>query len=101
MRITPLYDRGVIRRLDAETTHRGIVILDSAVGTPNRSKVLATGVGALLDGGETRPLTVGNRVLFASTAGIDTKLNGETYPIVRESKIHAVIEDAQTQEKAA
>lgn len=104
MSIKPLYDRVVVKRLAAETTTKGgIVIPDKAAEKPTQGEVIATGNGAPLDSGELRQLAVkvGDRVLFAQYAGTEIKHDGETYLIVRESDILAVIEPAQEQEKAA
>ena len=104
MQIRPLYDRVVIRRLESETTTAGgIVIPDSASEKPNQGEVLAVGPGALLDNGETRPLSVsvGDRVLFGKYSTTDIKLNGEEVLIIKESDILAVIEQNQSMEEAA
>lgn len=104
MLIKPLYDRLVVRRLEAETTTKGgIVIPDKSAEKSNRGEVLAVGDGALLDNGELRPLAVkvGDRVLFGQYAGTEITHNGETYLIVRETDILAVIEETGVQEKAA
>lgn len=104
MQIKPLHDRVVVRRLEAETmTRGGLVIPDKAADKPTQGEVLAVGDGIILDSGERRPLAVkvGDRVLFGQYAGDDIKLNGETWLIVREAEILAVIEDAKVQENAA
>lgn len=104
MQIKPLHDRLVVRRLEAETTTKGgIVIPDKSAEKSTQGEVLAVGSGTLLDNGELRPLTVkpGDRVLFGQYSGTEVKLNGETYLIVRESDILAIIDNTQVQEKAA
>ncbi len=104
MQIKPLYDRVVVRRLDAETTTKGgIVIPDKSAEKSTQGEVLAVGSGALLENGNQRPLEVkvGDRVLFAPYAGSEIKLDGETYLIVRESDILAVIDAVEAQENAA
>ncbi len=104
MQIKPLHDRLVVRRLEAETTTKGgIVIPDKSAEKSTQGEVLAVGNGALLDNGEVRPLSVkpGDRILFGQYAGTEIKLHGDTYLIVRESDILAVIENTQVQEKAA
>lgn len=104
MQIKPLYDRVVVRRLEAETTSKGgIVIPDKAAEKSTRGEVLAVGDGALQDNGQQHPLTVkvGDRVLLGQYGGTEIKLDGETVVIVRESDILAVIEDAPAQEQAA
>ncbi len=104
MQIKPLYDRVVVRRLDAETTTKGgIVIPDKSAEKPTQGEVLAVGEGALLDNGALRALAVqvGDRVLFGQYAGTEVKLDGESYLVVRESDILAIIDNVQEQEKAA
>ena len=106
MSIKPLYDRVVVKRLAAETTTKGgIVIPDKAAEKPTQGEVIAAGSGAPLDNGELRPLAVkvGDRVLFGQYAGTEIKHDGETYLIVKESDILAVLELAEQkqEEKAA
>ncbi|RMF19535.1 MAG: co-chaperone GroES [Gammaproteobacteria bacterium] len=104
MQIKPLYDRVVVRRLEAETTTKGgIIIPDKAAEKSTQGEVLAVGEGALKDNGELRPLSVkvGDRIVFGQFAGTEIKLDGETFLIVRESDILAVIDNVQTEEKAA
>lgn len=103
MRLRPLYDRVVVRRVDSErTTAGGIVIPDSATEKPNQGEVLAVGPGRELDNGELRPLSVkvGDRVLFGKYASSELKLDGEEILVLKESDILAVIEDEKV-EKAA
>lgn len=102
MSIKPLYDRVVVKRLAAETTTSGgIVIPDKAAEKPTQGEVIAVGCGAQLTNGELRPLAVkvGDRVLFGQYAGNEIKHDGETYLIVRESDIFAVLEDVNEQEQ--
>ena len=104
MTIRPLYDRVVVRRVEAETTSRGgIIIPDSAAEKPNQGEVVATGPGAVLENGELRPLavTVGDRVLFNKYAATEQNIDGEELLVVRESDIIAVIEQQPAVEKAA
>ena len=104
MNIRPLPDRVVVRRLEAETTTKGgIVIPDSATEKPIQGEVVAVGDGTLLESGERRPLDlhVGDRVLFGKYAGTEVKLDGEELVVMRETDIMAVIEDAKTEVKAA
>ncbi len=95
MSIRPLYDRVVVKRLAAEsTTKGGIVIPDKAAEKPSQGEVVAVGEGALLDNGERRPLAVkaGDRVLFGQYAGSEVKIDGDDYLIIKESEIFALIE---------
>jgi chaperonin GroES len=102
--IRPLYDRVVVRRVEAETTSRGgIIIPDKAAEKPNQGVVTAVGPGALLENGETRPLavSVGDRVLFGKYAATEQTIGGEELLIVRETDILAIIEQENAVEKAA
>ncbi|KEA63977.1 Heat shock protein 60 family co-chaperone GroES [Marinobacterium lacunae] len=98
MSIRPLHDRLVVKRLAAETTTKGgIVIPDSSAEKPSQGEVIAVGEGALLENGERRQLDVrvGDRVLFAKYSGTEIKLDGETLLVMRESDVLAVIENIQ------
>ncbi|WP_372778228.1 co-chaperone GroES [Litorivivens sp.] len=104
MSIKPLYDRVVVKRLAAEnTTKGGIVIPDKAAEKSTQGEVVAVGDGALLDNGELRTLTVkaGDRVLFGQYAGSEVKIDGEDYLIIKESEILAIVEQSEIKEKAA
>ncbi|MFC6672997.1 co-chaperone GroES [Marinobacterium aestuariivivens] len=104
MSIRPLHDRLVVRRLEAETTSKGgILIPDNAKEKPSQGEVIAVGDGTVLDNGELRPLAVkpGDRVLFGKYSGSELKLDGETLLVMRESDVLAVIENADSEEKAA
>lgn len=104
MSIRPLHDRLVVRRLKAETTTKGgIVIPDSSAEKPSQGEVIAVGEGVLLESGERRGLDVkvGDRVLFTQYAGTEVKLDGERLLVMRESDVLAVIENIQSEEEAA
>ena len=104
MGIKPLYDRVVVKHLVAETkSSGGIVIPDKAAEKPNQGEVYAVGDGTLLDNGDLRPLAVrpGDRVLFGQYAGTEVNLDGDTYLVIKESDILAIIEQTTSQEKAA
>jgi chaperonin GroES len=104
MTFRPLYDRVLVRPVEAETrTTGGIVIPDSATEKPGQGEVLAVGPGALLGNGEIRPIPVrvGDRVLFGKYSGSEVKLNGEKLLVIRESDILAVIDAQAKVEKAA
>ncbi len=95
MKIRPLHDRVVIRRLGEETTTKGgILIPDTATEKPSRGKVLAVGSGKLLDNGDIRPveLKIGDEVLFGKYAGTEIKIDGEDLIVMREDDIMGVIE---------
>jgi chaperonin GroES len=95
MKIRPLHDRVVIRRLEEErTTAGGIVIPDTAAEKPIQGEVIAVGNGKILDNGESRPLDVkvGDRVLFGKYSGTEVKLDGKEFVVMREDDIMGVIE---------
>jgi chaperonin GroES len=93
-----------VRRLEAETTSRGGILLpDKSREKPSQGEVLAVGEGTLLESGELRPLALkpGERILFSRYAATELKLDGETLLVMRESDVLAVIETAGNEEKAA
>jgi chaperonin GroES len=95
MKIRPLHDRVVVRRMEEERTSAGgIVIPDSAAEKPIQGEIIAVGNGKILDNGEARPLDVkvGDRVLFGKYSGTEVKLEGEDYLVMREEDIMGVIE---------
>ncbi len=96
MKLRPLHDRVVIKRLEEErTSPGGIVIPDSAAEKPVRGEVLAVGPGKVLDNGETQAMgvKVGDSVLFGKYSGTECKLDGDELVVMREDDIMAVIED--------
>ena len=95
MKIRPLHDRVVVRRMEEErTTAGGIVIPDSAAEKPIQGEIIAVGNGKILDSGEARPLDVkvGDRVLFGKYSGTEVKLDGNDYLVMREEDIMGVVE---------
>ncbi|MBU0673809.1 MAG: co-chaperone GroES [Proteobacteria bacterium] len=95
MKIRPLNDRVLVKRLEEEEmTKGGIIIPDSAKEKPAEGEVVAVGPGRLNDKGARVPveLKAGNRVLFSKYGGTDVKLDGESYLIMREDDILGVIE---------
>jgi len=95
MKIRPLHDRVIIRRMEEErTSPGGIVIPDSATEKPIKGEVIAVGNGKLLDSGETRALDLkaGDKVLFGKYSGTEVKVDGEEVLVMREDDIVAVIE---------
>ena len=95
MKLKPLGDKVVIKRLDAETkTKGGIVLPDSATEKPRQGKVLSVGDGKLLDDGSRQKLTIkkGDVVLFTSYGGTEIKVDGQELLIMEESDILAVLE---------
>jgi len=95
MKIRPLNDRLLVKRLEEEArTAGGIIIPDSAKEKPAEGEVVAVGPGKLNDKGDRIALQVkvGDRVLFSKYGGTDVKLEGEDYLIMREDDILGVIE---------
>ncbi|MEM9605709.1 MAG: co-chaperone GroES [Pseudomonadota bacterium] len=95
MKIRPLHDRVVIKRLEEErTSPGGIVIPDNATEKPIRGEVLAVGNGKANDAGDVRALDVkvGDQVLFGKYSGTEVKVDGEEVLVMREDDIMGVIE---------
>jgi chaperonin GroES len=95
MKIRPLHDRVVVRRLEEERkTASGIVIPDTAAEKPDQGEVIAIGNGKILDDGKSRPLDVkvGDRVLFGKYSGQTVKVKGEEFLVMREEDIMGVVE---------
>jgi len=95
MKLKPLNDRVVVRRVEEEEkTAGGIIIPDTAKEKPVQAEVISVGGGKLMDDGSRRPLDVkaGDRVLFSKYAGTDIKVEGEELLIMREDDILAIIE---------
>ena len=94
MKLRPLHDRVVVRRVkEEEKTKGGIIIPDSAKEKPLEGEVIAVGSGRLLKDGSTRPLTVkeGDKVLFAKYAETEVKIHNETLLLLREEDLLGVI----------
>jgi chaperonin GroES len=95
MKIRPLHDRVVIRRMEEERkSPGGIVIPDSAAEKPIQGEVIAVGKGKILENGEVRPLDVqvGDRVLFGKYSGTEVKIEGDDFLVMREEDIMGVVE---------
>jgi chaperonin GroES len=95
MKIRPLHDRIIVKRIkEEETTKGGIIIPDTAKEKPSEGKVIAVGNGKLLENGKIQPLEVkkGNKVLFGKYAGTEVKIDGEEHLIMREEDIIAIVE---------
>ena len=96
MKLNPLGDRVLVKRLEAEEkTKGGIILPDTAKEKPKEGRVMAVGSGRLLDNGQrlAPQVKVGDRVIFSSYAGTEVKVEGEEYLIMREEDIQAIIED--------
>ena len=95
MKIRPLHDRVIVRRMEEERTSAGgIVIPDSATEKPAQGEVLAAGKGKVNEKGDVSPLDVkvGDKVLFGKYAGTEVKVEGEELLVMREEDIMGVIE---------
>jgi chaperonin GroES len=95
MKLRPLADRVIVKRLENETkTASGIVIPDSAAEKPDQGEVLAVGAGKRNDKGELVALTVkvGDRVLFGKYSGQSVKVDGEELLVMKEDDLFAVVE---------
>ena len=95
MKIRPLNDRILVKRLEGEEkTAGGIIIPDSAKEKPAEGEIVAVGPGKRNEAGERTAidLAVGDRVLFSKYGGTEVKLDGEKYIIVRQSDILAIVE---------
>jgi chaperonin GroES len=95
MKIRPLHDRILVKRLEGEEkTVGGIIIPDNAKEKPMEGKVVAVGNGKLLDNGTVRKLEVkaGDRVLFSKYSGSEVKMDGAEHLILTESDILGIIE---------
>ena len=95
MKVRPLRDRILVRRIEGEEkTKGGLIIPDTAKEKPQEGKVIAVGKGKVNDDGELRPLDVhkGDRILFGKYSGTEIELEGEEHLIIREDDILAVLE---------
>ena len=95
MKLRPLHDRVLVKRLDSEAkTAGGIIIPDTAKEKPMEGKVVAVGSGARDESGKVQPLDVkkGDKILFGKWSGTEIKVDGEELLIMKESDILAVIQ---------
>ena len=94
MKVRPLHDRLLVRRVEEkETAKGGIIIPDSAKEKPQEGKVLAVGTGKILENGTKLPLDVkaGDNILFGKYSGTEIKIDGEDVLILREDEVLAVL----------
>ena len=104
MKLKPLHDRVVIRRIEGEEkTKAGIIIPDTAKEKPQEGEVVAVGPGARDEAGKLIPidLKAGDRVLFGKWSGTEVKIDGEELLIMKESDVMGVLEGIKASRKAA
>ena len=95
MKVRPLYDRLIVKRLEEEEkTKGGIIIPDTAKEKPVEGKVIAVGKGKIKEDGTTIPMEVkkGDRILFTKYAGTEVKIDAEEHLIMKEDDVIAIIE---------
>ena len=95
MKIRPLQDRVIVKRIEEEEkTKGGIIIPDTAKEKPQEGKVIAVGKGKANDDGKVTPLDVkiGDKILFGKYSGTEIKMNGEEHLIMREDDILGIVE---------
>jgi len=95
MKIRPLHDRIIVKRMEEERVSAGgIVIPDSAAEKPVKGEVVAVGRGKLLDNGDVRALDVkkGDKVLFGKYSGTEVKVDGQELLVMKEDDVMAVLE---------
>ncbi len=96
MKIKPLQDRLVVKRIEEEEkTKGGIIIPDSAKEKPQEGRVVAIGDGKTLESGQKAPMTVkpGDKILFGKYSGSEIKIDGEEHLIMREDDVLAIVQD--------
>ena len=94
MKIKPLYDRILVKRLEeGDVKHGSIVIPDTAKEKPQEGKVIAVGTGKVTDDGKKLPLDIkaGDRILFGKYSGSEVKLDGEEYLIMKEEDVLGIL----------
>jgi chaperonin GroES len=102
MKVRPLHDRVLIKRIEEQETVRGgIIIPDTAKEKPQEAEVVAAGTGKRNDTGQVFPLEVkaGDRILFGKYSGTEIKLDGQEYLILREDEILGIIDAATSSAK--
>jgi chaperonin GroES len=96
MKLNPLHNQVVVKRIGADTTTTsGIIIPDNVAEKPDQGTVLAVGAGRRTESGELVPMTLkeNDRVLFAKFAGQVVKIDGEELLVLKEDEIFAIIEE--------
>lgn len=95
MKLRPLHDRVIIKRMEEERVSAGgIVIPDAATEKPIKGEVIAVGNGKILEDGKVRPIGVkaGDKVMFGKYSGTEVKVDGQELLVMREEDLIAVIE---------
>jgi chaperonin GroES len=95
MKLRPLHDRIIVKRIEGEEkTKSGIIIPATAKEKPQEAKVIAVGPGKLTDDGKLQPMEVqkGDRILFGKYSGSEIKIEGEEHLIIREDDVLAILE---------
>jgi chaperonin GroES len=95
MKVRPLHDRVIVKRVEEEAkTKGGIIIPDTAKEKPIEGKVVAVGKGKILENGNQQPLEVkkGDKILFGKYAGTEINIEGDEHLIMREDDIVAIVE---------
>ena len=95
MKVRPLHDRILVKRIDQEAKSKGgIIIPDTAKEKPMEGRVVAVGTGKVSEEGVVTPLDVkkGDRILFSKYSGSEIKLDGDEHLIIREDDVLAVLE---------
>ena len=94
MKLRPLFDKVVLKKVEAEeTTKTGIILPGSAQEKPQMSEVVAVGPGGMVDGKEVAmTLKVGDKVIVGKYSGTEVKLDGVEYTVVSQSDVLAVVE---------
>ena len=94
MKLRPLADRVVVKTIEAEeTTKSGIILTAAAQEKPQVAEIVAVGPGGLVDGNEVKMyVKVGDKVLTSKYSGTEVKIDGETFIIVRQNDILAIVE---------
>ena len=96
MKVKPLHDRIIVKRLEEEEkTKGGIIIPDAAKEKPQEGRVIAVGDGKVLESGQKAPLSVkvGDKILFGKYSGTEIKIDGDEHLILREDDVLAIIVD--------
>ena len=95
MKIRPLHDRVIVKRIEEDRTSAGgIVIPDSAAEKPIKGEVIAVGNGKILENGDVRALDIkaGDKVLFGKYSGTEVKVDGDELLVMKEDDVMAVID---------